>query len=498
MAPAAPGARAARHGDSDWRRAGGRADPVTVLVPFGDRLATQVPRTGVMVGLYPSSSPDYDLQLYRAASTTVASVPTSSRFSELATLGVLNGQAGVTYVDSLPLTKTFWWYKARSVRTNVATPSAFTTAVSAQAGILPTSAPGVVPFSGRPLSVSVRLSTTATLQVASSTGGGSTGGYYVKRMIVPHGSFIPETTGDAVGVQHTAAYMRSVTAGVVSREHVAPVVLAPGVVVTDYALRAWRSTTSPQAFVTLSRIEADAATVLGGSAVKPTLVVVDALESWAEGSFQDANSSAELGTVMTSLRSVARSGPGLLVFHHANKSDGSYRGSSAIGAGCDVLVEMFPDEVDEAARVFKPRGRIRGLQGYTLKLDGNTYRVHAGELSPDARIIAHVAAAPGISRSALRDKIGGGHRAVDRVIEALVARGAIRDEVSPKGYHSYYPAAQGGGFGAGLEAAPEPALSTPHAGFHEATSQTLPLSEIPGGAGLEPPPGAGDAWEPAQ
>src|SRR6185437_9723797 len=197
------------------------------------------------------------------------------------------------------------------------------------------------------------------------------------------------------------------------------------------------------------------------AAVQPTLVVVDALESWAEGNFQDANSSAELGTVMTALRSVARSGPGLVVLHHANKSDGSYRGSSAIGAGCDVLVEMFPDEVDEAARVFKPRGRIRGLQGYTLKLDGNSYRVHAGELSPDARIIAHVTATPVISQSALRDKIGGEHRAVDRVIGALLARGAIRDEPTEAGYHRYYPPAQGGGFGAGLEVAPEPALSTP-------------------------------------
>ena len=218
-------------------------------------------------------------------------------------------------------------------------------------------------------------------------------------------------------------------------------------------------------------------------AVHPDFVVVDALESWAEGLFEDANSSAQMGPIMTALRNAARGGPGILCLHHSTKGEGGgYRGSTAIGAGCDVMVEMVADEVDTTARVFKPRGRIRGLQGYTLKLEGNAYRVQAGELSPDARILAYVAAAPGISRTALRDKVGGSHRAADRVIDTLVARGAMRDEVSAAGYHAYFPVIAGATSGQGSEPCPQAAQLRPHAGFPGAASETLPVSESLGGA----------------
>lgn len=130
-------------------------------VPTQDRLALSHPRTGITLGVYPSSDPTYDLQLYRAASTSGTSQPTSSRFSELATLGVINGAARVSYQDTLPLSQTFWWYKAREVRPNFATPSPFTTGVVAQAGVLPTTAPGAVPFSGRPLNVKVVMTSAA-------------------------------------------------------------------------------------------------------------------------------------------------------------------------------------------------------------------------------------------------------------------------------------------------------------------------------------------------
>lgn len=143
-------------------------------VPALDRLALTHPRTGITVGIYPSSDPKYDLQLYRAATTQGTSVPTSSKFSELATLGVINGAAAVSYQDSLPLSKTFWWYKARSVRTNYATPSAFTTAVVSQVGILPTTSPGAIPYSGgsalRPVLVN---KTTASYRSSGSSAPGS-------------------------------------------------------------------------------------------------------------------------------------------------------------------------------------------------------------------------------------------------------------------------------------------------------------------------------------
>ncbi len=139
-------------------------------VPFQDRLALTHPRTGVTVGLYPSSDPSYDLNLWRSGSTQGVTQPTSSQFSEIATLGVINGGAPVPYVDQLALSKTFWWYKVRSVRTNVATPSAFTTAVVSQSGILPTTTPGAIPYTGgsalRPIISNV---TTASYRSSGST-----------------------------------------------------------------------------------------------------------------------------------------------------------------------------------------------------------------------------------------------------------------------------------------------------------------------------------------
>src|SRR5690348_5774080 len=166
-------------------------------VPVQDRLALTTPNTGITVGVYPSSDPSYDLQLYRAASTSAGVQPTSSKFSELATLGVLNGAAAVSYRDSLPLSRTWWWYKSRSVKTNYATPSAFTTGVAAQAATLPTSTPGAIPFTGRPIQVTPRLSTNAT-PAYGTTG---TPAYILKtRRILPT-EFRPESDGVTYTVQ---------------------------------------------------------------------------------------------------------------------------------------------------------------------------------------------------------------------------------------------------------------------------------------------------------
>lgn len=170
-------------------------------VPVQDRLALTHPRTGVTVGLYPSSDPSYDLNLWRAASTSATSQPASSAFSELATLGVINGGAPVAYVDQLSLTKTFWWYKVRSVRTNYATPSAFTTAVTAQAGTLPTTTPGAIPFTGRPLQVAAVLQTQSAVPTFTAPNISSTnpfnllaGNYITRTIAVGPAACIPAST----------------------------------------------------------------------------------------------------------------------------------------------------------------------------------------------------------------------------------------------------------------------------------------------------------------
>ena len=204
-------------------------------VPFQDRLALTHPLTGITVGVYPSSDPFYDIQIYRAASTKSGagptSVPASSKFSELATLGVINGQASVTYRDSLPLSNTLWWYKARSVKTNVATPSAFTTAVYSQAGLMPTSTPGAIPWSGKPIQVVPRLTTNATPVYGTSSGSA----YYKKLMTIPFTAFTPDTSTRKwlVGGGVTRPNYMGITSSV-QTQFVADVVLPVGATITNY------------------------------------------------------------------------------------------------------------------------------------------------------------------------------------------------------------------------------------------------------------------------
>ncbi len=207
-------------------------------VPTQDRLALTHPLTGITVGVYPSSDPFYDIQIYRAASTKSGagptSVPASSKFSELATLGVINGQASVTYRDSLPLSNTLWWYKARSVKTNVATPSAFTTAVYSQVGIMPTSTPGAIPFTGRPINAQIRLTTQAILQLASTSG--STAGKLAKNLRFPAAGFQPvsSTTKWFLGPGALGGY--SLQASTTPATFIQSYIMPKGVTVTSWKM----------------------------------------------------------------------------------------------------------------------------------------------------------------------------------------------------------------------------------------------------------------------
>jgi hypothetical protein len=203
-------------------------------VPFADRLTLTHPQTGITVGVYPSSDPKYDIQLHRAASTSATVQPASSKFSEIATLGVINGGARVSYVDSLPLSKTYWWYKARSVNTGYATPSAFTTGVNSLAGTLPTTAPGVLPFSGRPIPVSIRLTTNATLQLASTAG--STAGKLKKTLRFPAAGFQPvsSTTAWFLGAGALGGY--SLQASTTPETFMQSYIMPHGVTVTSWKM----------------------------------------------------------------------------------------------------------------------------------------------------------------------------------------------------------------------------------------------------------------------
>ncbi len=68
------------------------------------------------------------------------------------------------------------------------------------------------------------------------------------------------------------------------------------------------------------------------------LVIFDALADIMSG---DENSKKDIQPIMTSLRKIAdNTNSAVLLIHHTNKSGKQYRGSSAIGASADIVVQM--------------------------------------------------------------------------------------------------------------------------------------------------------------
>jgi hypothetical protein len=166
------------------------------------------------------------------------------------------------------------------------------------------------------------------------------------------------------------------------------------------------------------------------------LIVVDTLATWADRWVEDARSATSWTPVMAALTALARdTGAAVVLLHHARKSDGQYRDSSAIGAGVDVILEMAQHTEDPNMRTLKARGRW-SMQGFAVRLAGDAYELAGGELSLDARVLLYIERTPGCSLRRLRDGIGGRAADVDAALRRLLDRGAIRDD-GLDGHHAY-------------------------------------------------------------
>lgn len=167
----------------------------------------------------------------------------------------------------------------------------------------------------------------------------------------------------------------------------------------------------------------------------PILVVVDTLATFVAVLGLDPGSSSAWTPVMSELTRTARdSGAALLLLHHARKSDGRYRDSSAIGAGVDVILEM--DEGDGGwVRKIRGRGRWR-VDDCAVRLADDRWELAAGELSLDARVLLFVENNPGASSRAVRGGVQGKAREIDATVERLLERGAVLDTGGPTG-HQY-------------------------------------------------------------
>jgi hypothetical protein len=133
-------------------------------------------------------------------------------------------------------------------------------------------------------------------------------------------------------------------------------------------------------------------------AVDPVLVIVDSLAAYSNGQVQDDNNATQMASVVQPLTDMAHTrGIALIIIHHARKTDGRSRGSTAITAGTDVVCEFFcPDEIeDPTLRRMRTIGRVPVQPSMTSGYNGHDYYLSTGVEAPiETRILAIVSTVP--------------------------------------------------------------------------------------------------------
>lgn len=172
---------------------------------------------------------------------------------------------------------------------------------------------------------------------------------------------------------------------------------------------------------------------------RPRLAVVDTLAGFAALSITDASSSAAWTPLMLDIKRTANeTGAAILLVHHANKSDGRYRDSTAIGAHVDCILEMEADDHDSTLRRIRARARWY-VEGYAFRLLGDTYALadHAGPTVTE-RIVHYVRGNPGCSKNAIRAAVRGRHSELDHELGVLEQQGVVENQGATNRCR-YYP-----------------------------------------------------------
>jgi AAA domain len=176
--------------------------------------------------------------------------------------------------------------------------------------------------------------------------------------------------------------------------------------------------------------------------IRPALVIVDTLSAIAEGKLEDGSAKA-WQPLMAALTKLARGYDcAVIIVHHARKSDGAYRDSSAIGANVDCIIEMRSDERDPNARNLKARGRFP-VPDCAIRYNGTGFEM-ADTAEPTVAlrnsILEYVNKHPGCPLGKLRDGVVGSSAKVGSVVDELVSEGVLREEKGERGARLFYPA----------------------------------------------------------
>lgn len=162
----------------------------------------------------------------------------------------------------------------------------------------------------------------------------------------------------------------------------------------------------------------------------PVLVIVDSLIAYAHGRGIDENDAA-MASIVQPLTDIAHdTGTAMIVVHHANKSNGKSRGSTAITGATDIVCEFFqPDEdADPTRRRMRSVGRVPLIRQYDLKFDGEDYYLADGVASPiEQWIIGIVRDRPGLSLNDLIEAIPGRRETTRNAAVQMVAQRTLEN-----------------------------------------------------------------------
>ncbi len=196
--------------------------------------------------------------------------------------------------------------------------------------------------------------------------------------------------------------------------------------------------------------------------LQPSLIVIDTLSSLATGRIREFTSDAAGWTAL--LNSVGRlarkADAAVLLTHHARKSDGEYRDSTAIGAGVDMMLNMSSRDGDPTLRELKPKGRW-SLAPFGVRLeedesaDEDRYILASGELPLEARVLEFIRHNPDCSTTEIREGVKGKSGTIDKAVAALSEKDVIVDLGGAAG-HQYRLRDAGSGVTEGREAGEDP------------------------------------------
>jgi len=114
------------------------------------------------------------------------------------------------------------------------------------------------------------------------------------------------------------------------------------------------------------------------------VLVIDTLIEWAGDQVTESSKSEQWRPIMGELRSLARElNIAVIVLHHARKSDGVARDSSAITAAADVILEQKQPHADGIQRI-TARGRWTVPDFAVQLFDGKRYELVAGTVTGPA------------------------------------------------------------------------------------------------------------------